>query len=159
MSRYITNDVIAEVMRRCEGKCVHCGSITKLQLGHIIAFSKGGSNSVANLIIECEKCNLKKGTDFIPTIHLDLSQFTQDYKLFKNKKKVFEIIKNQMLKTKIPNKNFRLFLDDFNFTKQEKEELYLDFLYEHLDQQFVDLKKINEKIEMLDKELKNNEPI
>jgi len=78
MSRYIKNDVLAEVMRRCKGKCIHCGTTQNLQFGHIIAFSKGGSNSIANLVIECETCNKKKGTDFLPIDYLKLDHFIKE---------------------------------------------------------------------------------
>lgn len=62
-------------MRLCNGRCVHCGSTENLQLGHIIPHSKGGSRTVANLIIECEMCNKKKGTKFFPTKFFKLDSF------------------------------------------------------------------------------------
>ena len=77
-NRYIKNDIVAEVMRLCEGKCVHCGSIEKLQLGHIIPFSKGGNNSISNLIIECEKCNKEKGIKFLPTKNIKINYFLKN---------------------------------------------------------------------------------
>lgn len=60
-SRRITNDVMAEVMRRDAGACVNCGATSDIQFGHIIPFSHGGSNSADNIQLECQQCNLRKG--------------------------------------------------------------------------------------------------
>lgn len=44
-------------------KCTYCGKDgVPLQVEHIQARTKGGSDRVSNLCLACEKCNLKKGT-------------------------------------------------------------------------------------------------
>lgn len=60
-SRRISNDVVAEVMRRDEGRCVECGSVQDLQLDHIVPFSRGGSNEAPNLQLLCSTCNRRRG--------------------------------------------------------------------------------------------------
>lgn len=56
-SRRIPKQVKEEVWKRDKGRCVECGSRENLEYGHIIAFSKGGSNTVRNVELLCEKCN------------------------------------------------------------------------------------------------------
>ncbi len=58
---FLTDDVVATVFERDEGKCGECGSINNLQLDHIIPFSKGGSDDVENLRILCQSCNARRG--------------------------------------------------------------------------------------------------
>jgi len=49
-----------EVWRRDGGKCVKCGSREKLEYDHIIPIAKGGSSTVRNIELLCEKCNREK---------------------------------------------------------------------------------------------------
>lgn len=60
-SRQILIDVQREVWRRDQGRCVICQSQERLELDHIIPFSKGGSNTVRNIQLLCESCNREKG--------------------------------------------------------------------------------------------------
>jgi len=59
-SRIIPIHVQREVWRRDEGRCVECGSKEYLEYDHRIPFSKGGSNTVRNIQLLCEKCNRTK---------------------------------------------------------------------------------------------------
>jgi 5-methylcytosine-specific restriction endonuclease McrA len=44
-----------------EKKCVYCGSDDNIQLDHIIPLSKGGPDTIDNLVYACKQCNLSKG--------------------------------------------------------------------------------------------------
>lgn len=56
---YELREYMLEKWRR---KCAYCGATdTRLEIEHIIAKSKGGSNRVSNLSLSCTKCNQKKG--------------------------------------------------------------------------------------------------
>ncbi len=51
------------LLEKFQRKCAYCGkSGLPLQIEHIVPRSRGGSNSVTNLALACEKCNQKKGT-------------------------------------------------------------------------------------------------
>ncbi|WP_203660324.1 HNH endonuclease [Actinocatenispora rupis] len=60
--RYISDPVKEEVFERDGGQCVKCGSTRDLQFDHIIPYSRGGSNSAANIQILCGDCNRAKGS-------------------------------------------------------------------------------------------------
>ena len=51
------------LLHKWNRQCAYCGvKDIPLQIEHIHPRAKGGSNSITNLTLSCEKCNLKKGT-------------------------------------------------------------------------------------------------
>lgn len=63
VSRSISNSKRYDVLRRDKFQCVLCGasgSEAKLEIDHIIPFSRGGSDDIGNLRCLCFKCNRGK---------------------------------------------------------------------------------------------------
>ena len=54
-------EVRAYLLHKWDGKCAYCGKEGKLEVEHVHPRSKGGSNSVNNLVVACRPCNEKKG--------------------------------------------------------------------------------------------------
>jgi 5-methylcytosine-specific restriction endonuclease McrA len=52
----------ADLLDRCNHKCISCGSTDRLQADHIIPLSKGGTNFIDNIQPLCQSCNAKKHT-------------------------------------------------------------------------------------------------
>lgn len=46
----------AGVRKRDKGKCFYCGE-TATQVHHIIPLSRGGTNSMTNMVLVCERCH------------------------------------------------------------------------------------------------------
>lgn len=60
LAGYETREYLLEKWGR---QCAYCGvKDVPFQIEHIHPRSKGGSNSITNLTLSCEKCNTKKGT-------------------------------------------------------------------------------------------------
>lgn len=59
-SRHVPRDVLGEVFRRDEGRCVQCGAVERLEVDHVIPWSRGGATSVDNLQLLCLPCNRSK---------------------------------------------------------------------------------------------------
>ena len=60
LAGYETREYLLEKWGR---QCAYCGvKDVPFQVEHIHPRSKGGSNSITNLTLSCEKCNTKKGT-------------------------------------------------------------------------------------------------
>ena len=65
-TRSIPQDVKITVSARDGGRCRQCGSTGDLHFDHVIPWSKGGANTVANIQLLCGPCNRRKGADDIP---------------------------------------------------------------------------------------------
>ncbi len=60
LAGYETREFLLEKWNR---QCAYCGiKDIPLQIEHIHPRAKGGSNSITNLTLSCDKCNTKKGT-------------------------------------------------------------------------------------------------
>ena len=53
------NEVLERDNFRCQARCSpKCSVTTELQIGHIVPWAQGGSDSLSNLRVECKSCNL-----------------------------------------------------------------------------------------------------
>lgn len=76
LAGYETREYLLEKWNR---QCAYCGVKDVLfQVEHIHPRAKGGSNSITNLTLSCEKCNTKKGTkDIKDFLKKDPSKLTK----------------------------------------------------------------------------------
>lgn len=65
-SREVPQDVKIAVAARDGGRCRQCGSTQDLHYDHVVPWSRGGTNTVANIQLLCGPCNRRKGADDIP---------------------------------------------------------------------------------------------
>ena len=56
----ITNAEWLEALERFNYACAYCGSTSNLSMDHVVPVSKGGQNTVDNLIPACISCNSTK---------------------------------------------------------------------------------------------------
>lgn len=82
LAGYETREFLLEKWGR---QCAYCQVLdVPLQIEHIHPRAKGGSNSISNLTLSCEKCNTKKGTidikDFLKKDPLKLEKILKQAK-------------------------------------------------------------------------------
>lgn len=53
-------EICKEKIRSVGGKCQRCPNDTRLEVHHIIALSRGGTNHPLNLIVLCYTCHNKR---------------------------------------------------------------------------------------------------
>ena len=49
------------LVERNDGKCAYCGGLGPLEVDHRTPLSRGGTNSIDNVLPACGNCNRKKG--------------------------------------------------------------------------------------------------
>ena len=63
----LPSSTVKEVFARDGLCCRYCGwrhrAASKFHIDHVVAVSKGGTDSLNNLVVACERCNRAKGTD------------------------------------------------------------------------------------------------
>ena len=72
-----------ELWHKQNGFCFYCGELLYKTLNsvyhieHKIPLSRGGSNSISNIVLSCEECNLRKGTKTSEEFTLSISEEMQ----------------------------------------------------------------------------------
>ena len=56
-----------------EGKCAYCGRLGPLEVDHRTPLSRGGTNSIDNVLPACGNCNRKKGQLTEPEVRARLA--------------------------------------------------------------------------------------
>jgi 5-methylcytosine-specific restriction endonuclease McrA len=49
-----------ELIKLNEGSCFYCGSTQRITVDHVVAISRGGTDSIGNLVSACKSCNSQK---------------------------------------------------------------------------------------------------
>jgi len=49
-----------ELIRLSQGPCFYCGSLELITIDHVVAISRGGTDSIGNLVPACKSCNSQK---------------------------------------------------------------------------------------------------
>jgi hypothetical protein len=60
--RNMRAQLLKALRRKYEPICYYCGSPDSLTIDHKIPLSRGGSNSLSNLVFACASCNFRKRT-------------------------------------------------------------------------------------------------
>ena len=68
-SRYISATTKKIVFTRDGGVCKCCGSSLSLEYDHITPFSCGGTSTVSNIQLLCQKCNRSKSNSCVCKVH------------------------------------------------------------------------------------------
>lgn len=55
-------EVISYLHWRWRGRCAYCKAFGAEQIDHVKPVSRGGSDEVSNLVLACQPCNKRKGT-------------------------------------------------------------------------------------------------
>lgn len=51
-----------ERLREFDHRCAYCGESGHLEIEHVIPISRGGANTIANVVPSCRACNVEKST-------------------------------------------------------------------------------------------------
>jgi len=83
---YVRKYFLEELIARSNGKCFYCQkkffSKKEMTVDHIIPVSAGGKDTLANMILSCQKCNSTKGSKALGYMFRnrdELLQATKEY--------------------------------------------------------------------------------
>lgn len=128
---YHHKDIRAEIFKRCDYKCVNCGSEDYLIMHHIVPLGRGGKDVPSNIVLLCNECHRK-----VHGISLyELSKENNPYpgRPLREKPKDFDKWAEKFIKGEIGKKEF---LKKVKMCKQDlspssRIPFYRDYLKEH----------------------------
>lgn len=83
----LTKEQREEAYNKCKGHCAYCGcelEYKDMQVDHVVAVSRGGSNEIDNLLPACRQCNYDKHKKTIEGFRTRISK-----ELYKSLERVF----------------------------------------------------------------------
>ena len=83
----LTKELREEAYNKCKGHCAYCGcelEYKDMQVDHIVAVARGGTNDLENLLPACRQCNYDKHTMTIERFRKRISK-----ELYKSLDRVF----------------------------------------------------------------------
>lgn len=61
----ISESDLQKMLNRFDGRCAYCGEKGEMTMDHVVPLSRGGSNSIGNILPACKRCNSSKSARFI----------------------------------------------------------------------------------------------
>ena len=98
----------AAIIGAYKNKCQYCGCDGADHIDHIIPRSKGGKDVLGNLILACQKCNLRKSNGVMPETYIALISAIAD----KHEKRILRKIQSPVDKEVGPSPWKRLYAHD-----------------------------------------------
>lgn len=118
---------------RDKSTCFHCGKVDENgHCDHLIPLSKGGTDSILNLVWSCEECNLKKSNKLIELgLEPDNIPPRQHQKIIKpNLDNIFPAIITWLIPPLPEYTEYRDFLSYFNFIIIIREMSFYSWLHD-----------------------------
>lgn len=70
------------ILSRDNHECFYCGATKDLAIDHIIPISKGGDNTMGNLVTSCKSCNSQKhAANLLPVFYNQVKECVEDRNL------------------------------------------------------------------------------
>lgn len=77
--RYVDEHVWLAAVAYFDGACAYCGSTRRpLTADHLLAKSRGGTDTPSNIVPACEECNQRKGTTDWREFMMSMPNFSQE---------------------------------------------------------------------------------
>lgn len=110
------------VKRRDKSICYHCGKLDeKGHCDHLIPLSKGGTDSILNLVWSCAKCNRAKGSKILDNLDYEIESIEdEEVQTFSIKKGIKAIVEKlvSFIISPYPDYNYLDYPDYLDYFKE-----------------------------------------